>query len=235
MVIIGQMYVRGEGSTMNRKNVRPICGKPMVYWALKNALDAGFMDDIFVFTEDEQVARVTESLGCKVVKRPREMLYYNGGFARPDEWGTYLKNEITEKMGAPVDIRVSLNCNVCLLTGETLRRMYVKLMEDEVALHVWPVVEVEPHLYMENPNTGHLFPVWDAPGLDRQKFPKLYRRIGVAVYHEVRAQSSYCAKDLFHEISFEESLDIHSTEDLFIAEAFLKRRLDSEKISGEDT
>ena len=61
MVIVGKMMVRGEGSMMRHKNIRCIGGKPMIYWALKHALDAGIMDDIFVFTEDETAAQVTAS------------------------------------------------------------------------------------------------------------------------------------------------------------------------------
>ena len=87
MLIIGQMMARGEGSTLRRKNVRKICGKPMIYWALKNAIDAGFMDEIFVFTEDEEIARITTSLDCSVIERPKEMIFYNGGFSNPNEWG----------------------------------------------------------------------------------------------------------------------------------------------------
>lgn len=234
MVIIGKMMVRGQGSTMNRKNVRHICGKPMIYWALKHARDAGFMDDIFVFTEDEEVAEITQSMGYTVVERPREMIFYYGGFSNPSEWGELLNKKVEEKLGGPADIVVGLNCNVCLLSGETLRQMYVKLMEDELAGVIHPVIEVEPHLYMENPVTRYLFPVWDDPGLDRQKYPKLFRKIGVPIAHLPRLKKGQSSRHLHHEVSFEESLDIHSEEDLFIAEAFLKRRIYLEDDNGNN-
>ncbi|MCP3951012.1 MAG: hypothetical protein GY697_02130, partial [Desulfobacterales bacterium] len=160
MLITGHMMARGEGSTLRRKNAREINGRPMVYWALKHALEAGFMDQIFVFTEDEHIAAVTTELGCRVVERPREMLFYHGGFSKHYEWGQLFEGQIEEQMGGSPDIVVGLNCNICLLIGETLRRMYVKLMEDELADVIYPVTEVEPHLYMENPATGYLFPIW---------------------------------------------------------------------------
>ena len=55
MLIVGTMWARGEGSTLRRKNARKICGKPMIYWALKNALDAGFIDEIFVYARMPQL------------------------------------------------------------------------------------------------------------------------------------------------------------------------------------
>jgi CMP-N-acetylneuraminic acid synthetase len=225
MVVVGKMMVRGEGSTMNRKNVRQVGGKPMIFWALKNALDSGVMDEIFVFTEDEEVAKITTALGCSVVERPREMLYYNSGFSNPNEWIQFLDQQIIEKIGSAGDVVVSLNCNICLLKGETLRRMYVRLMEDELAEVIFPVVEIEPHLYMENPMTGYLFPIWDDPGLDRQKFPKLFRRIGVSITHAKRASETILRRKLHHEIPYEESLDLHSETDLIIAEALMKKTL----------
>lgn len=225
MQIIGTMWARGEGSTMNRKNARKILGKPMIHWALKNALDAGFIDDIFVFTEDNEIAACTKELGCHVIERPREMLFYNGGFSMPSEWGEYFNNKIIDKIGSTGDIVVSLNCNICLLTGETLRRMYVRLMEDELAGTVFPVVEIEPHLYMENPNTGYLFPIWEDPGLDRQKFPKIYRRLGVSIDHKIRQAQSAFVKRLHHVVPFEESIDVHCEEDIMIAELLLGKRI----------
>ena len=132
MNIVGQMMARGEGSRLRRKNVREICGKPMIYWALKNAQDAGFMDKIFVFTEDSQISDIAGELGCQVIKRPREMLFLHGGFSKPNEWGELCGEKIEEILGGPSDIVVGLNCNICLLRGETLRQMYIKLMEDEL-------------------------------------------------------------------------------------------------------
>ena len=225
MRVFGQMMARGEGSTLRRKNVRNICGKSMLYWSLKHALDAGFMDEIFVFTEDQEIAQITEQMGCKVIERPKEMIFYHGGFSNPNEWGRYFEAKIKGAMGGVGNIIVGLNCNICLLKGETLRQMYVRLMEDELAQVIYPVVEVEPHLYMENTETGYLFPVWDDPGLDRQKFPKLYRRVGVTIRHKKRTEESPFQKRLHHVIPFEESLDLHSEDDILMAQAFLKRRL----------
>ncbi len=228
MQVLGHMMARGEGSSLMRKNTRTICGKPIIYWALKNAIDSGFMDEIFVFTEDNEIAEVTESLACRVVKRPKEMLFYNGGFSMPSAWDEYFQTRIKKQVGSTGDITVNLNCNICLLLGETLRQMYIRLMEDELAETIFPVVEVEPHIYMVNPVTHYLFPIWEDPGLDRQKFPKLYRRIGISINHKKRSGQASCTRRLHHVISYEESLDIHSQEDIDLAEYYLGKRLAKE-------
>jgi len=223
------MWARGEGSTLNRKNARKINGKPLVHWALKNALDAGFIDELFVFTEDDEISRNATDLGCHVIERPKEMLFYNGGFTPPAQWGPFFEEKMIEAVGGTGDIVVSLNCNICLLSGETLRQMYVRLMEDELAGEVFPVVEVEPHLYMVNPENGYLFPVWEDPGLDRQKFPKLYRRIGININHKIRQAQATFPKRLYHVVPEEEGLDVHSENDLLVAEVLLKKRLEKKQ------
>ena len=225
MLIVGRMMARGEGSTLKRKNFREICGKPLIYWSLKNAISAGFMDEIFVFTEDKDIASIVHELGCRVIERPREMLFYHAGFSKPGDWDQYQSEKLLEITGAAPDISVSLNCNICLLKGETLRQMYIRLMEDELAGLIYPVVEVEPHLYMKNPETGYLFPVWEDPGLDRQKFPQLFRRVGLAIAHRKRLEDTPYWKYMYHVISFQESIDIHSVDDVKVAEMFLKEQL----------
>lgn len=225
MLITGVIYVRGEGSTLRRKNTRRICGKPMLYWSLQNAIEAGFIEELFIFTDDEEAKEIATGLGCNIINRPKEMIFYNGGFSNPSTWWPYVESKIQEALGSIGDITVSLNCNVCLLKGETMRQMYIRLMEDELASVIFPVVDVEPHLYMENPVTGYLFPIWEDPGLDRQKYPKLFRRVGVNIGHRKRSQICAHPKTLHHLIPFEESIDVHSLEDITLAEAFLSKRL----------
>jgi len=120
--------------------------------------------------------------------------------------------------GTTGDIKVSLNCNYCLLTPEILDAMFVRLMEDRTADTIVPVTRVDPHLYMANPKTGCLFPVWVQPGLDRQDYPDLYRMGGVSIRHAKRGIGSYGLRMLYHEVPREYLFDVHTLEDVHMAE-----------------
>jgi|GEM_PF-1374767 len=225
MKTVARLMARGNGSTLKKKNAYPILGKPMLWWALTEAKKADFIDEVFVWTEDEELAQITRDCRCHLIPRTRDQLFYFGGFSDPNGWASYLDDYIQSKCGTTGDIKVSLNCNYCLLTAEILEAMFVKLMEDRVADTVVAVTKVDPHLYMENPKTGYLFPVWVQPGLDRQDYPDLYRMGGISIRHSKRGIGSYGLRVLYHEVEPEYLLDIHTLEDIKLAEYYLMRRL----------
>ena len=94
MKVIARMIARGNGSTLKRKNAYPILGQPMIQRALIEAQKAGFIDDIFVWTEDEELAQITRDCGCHVIPRRRDQVYYFAGFSDPNEWGPYMDQYI---------------------------------------------------------------------------------------------------------------------------------------------
>jgi CMP-N-acetylneuraminic acid synthetase len=225
MKVIACMLARGNGSTLKRKNAYPLLGKPMLRIALEEANKAGFIDEIFVWTEDEELAQITRDCGCHVIPRTQDQIFYHGGFSDPNQWGRYRDQYIISKCGTLGDIRMSLNCNYCLMTGEILERMFVSLMEDRSADMIIPVTKVDPYLFMENPKTRCLFPVWFHIGLDRQDYPNLYRSGGISITHSKRGINSFGHRTLYHEVPPEYLIDVHNLEDVKLAEYYLMRRL----------
>lgn len=58
---------------MPRKNVRTLDGKPLIAHSIEHALSSGVIDDVFVSTDDAEIAKVSESFGAKVIWRPAEL------------------------------------------------------------------------------------------------------------------------------------------------------------------
>lgn len=225
MKVIARLLARGNGSSLKRKNSYPILGKPMLWRFLTEVKKADFIDDIFVWTEDDELARITRDCACHVIPRSREQTFYHSGFSDPNQWGTYMDDFIMSKCGTLGDIKVGLNCNYCLITAEILEKMFVRLMEDRTADTIMPVTKIDPHLYMENPKTGCLFPVWVHSGLDRQDYPDLYRAGGLSISHPKRRIHNFGLRTLYYQVPPEYLLDIHSIEDVKLAEYYLMRRL----------
>lgn len=234
MKVIGRLFARGNGSSLKRKNAYPLLGKPMLWRFLTEIKKASFIDEIFVWTEDDELAAITESCGCHVIPRSRDQIFYFGGFSDPNQWGAYLDEYIQSKCGTLGDIRVGLNCNYCLITADILESMYERLMNDRTADSIIPVTRVDPHLYTVNPKTGCLFPVWVHPGLDRQDYPDLYRAGGISINHSKRGIHNFGLRMLFHEVQPEYLLDIHDEDDVKLAEYYLMRRMGG-KITLPDT
>lgn len=55
--------VRGGSKSIPLKNIKPFCGKPLVYWVIKAAVDSEKFSEIIIATDDYRIAEVVNSLG----------------------------------------------------------------------------------------------------------------------------------------------------------------------------
>lgn len=53
--------VRGGSKSIPLKNIKPMCGKPLVYWTVKAACDCEFIDEVYVATDSEQIKQTVNS------------------------------------------------------------------------------------------------------------------------------------------------------------------------------
>ncbi len=57
---------RGGSKRLPRKNVRDLAGKPLIAYSIEAAQGSGLFDQVYVCTEDEQIARTAMKFGAKV-------------------------------------------------------------------------------------------------------------------------------------------------------------------------
>lgn len=53
--------VRGGSKSIPLKNIKPICGKPLVYWTVKAACGCKYIDRVYVATDSEKIKETVES------------------------------------------------------------------------------------------------------------------------------------------------------------------------------
>ena len=53
--------VRGGSKSIPLKNIRPICGRPLVYWTVKAACLCRFIDKVFVATDSDRIKETVEA------------------------------------------------------------------------------------------------------------------------------------------------------------------------------
>jgi len=61
---------RGGSKRLEKKNIHPVNGKPMIVWAIEAAQKSHYVKDVFVSTEDTEIAKVAEAAGAHVIVRP---------------------------------------------------------------------------------------------------------------------------------------------------------------------
>jgi len=71
--VVAVIPARGSSERLKRKNIYPIWGKPMIYWAIQAARKSKYVHDVFVSTEDEEIREVSEKCGAIVIDRPHKL------------------------------------------------------------------------------------------------------------------------------------------------------------------
>jgi len=72
-MILGVIPARGGSKGIPRKNIVPICGKPLIAWTIEAARTSKLMDRFVVSTEDPEIAEVARQCGAEVLDRPPEL------------------------------------------------------------------------------------------------------------------------------------------------------------------
>ena len=53
--------VRGGSKSIPLKNIKPICGKPLVYWTIKATCNCNYIDKVYVATDSVKIKETIES------------------------------------------------------------------------------------------------------------------------------------------------------------------------------
>lgn len=71
---IGIIPARGGSKGLPGKNIRPMCGKPLIGWTIEKALKSGHLDVVLVSTDSPEIAAIARDHGAEVpFLRPAEL------------------------------------------------------------------------------------------------------------------------------------------------------------------
>lgn len=73
MSAIGIIPARGGSKKVPRKNVRMLCGKPLIAWTIEAALACSHITELVVSSDDAEILAVAAEYGATALKRPDEM------------------------------------------------------------------------------------------------------------------------------------------------------------------
>jgi N-acylneuraminate cytidylyltransferase len=72
-MILGVIPARGGSKGIRKKNIKPICGKPLIAWTIEAAQESELLDRFVVSTEDAEIAAVSNQWGAEVIDRPASL------------------------------------------------------------------------------------------------------------------------------------------------------------------
>jgi CMP-N-acetylneuraminic acid synthetase len=74
MRVLGLIPARGGSKGVPRKNIRLLCGKPLLQYSVEAGLSARRLSDVVMSTDDEEIAEVGRACGAEVpFLRPAEL------------------------------------------------------------------------------------------------------------------------------------------------------------------
>lgn len=225
--VLGLIPARGGSKGIPRKNIRPLCGKPLIAYTIEEGSKSGHIDRLIVSTDDEEIAEVARRCGADVP------------FLRPIEYATDTSRAI-EVVQHALDTMESMDkteyhCVVYLEPPTPLRTVQdidtaIEIFDREDPDSVVSVVEASQYhpILMKKivDNRLECFCMEEPQGLPRQLYePKAYMRNG-AVYvirrENIRKGIFWGEKLVPYIMPVERSVCIDDIRDFYMAEAFMR-------------
>jgi len=69
------LFMKGYSERVPRKNVKPLCNRPLLHWILETLTKSRHIDEIVINTDDEEIARqATDHFDVTIHMRPEYLL-----------------------------------------------------------------------------------------------------------------------------------------------------------------
>ena len=223
---IAYIPARSGSKGVLNKNIRPLCGRPLLWWSVKAAIDTGLFDRVMVSTDSDEFAAVARQCGA---------------------WVPFLRDPSVAKDTTPtIDTVCSDKARLeamgerfdtfCLLQATSpLRRP--EDISGAVALHekvgagVVSLVRAKanPLIMRRLDGQGRATPILESRAILRRQDAPVFYQLNGAIYVNAWSELAPDLKLGYNPYGFEmddvSSIDIDSVDDFDLAEQELQRRL----------
>lgn len=133
---IAIITARGGSKRIPKKNIKEFCGKPIIAYSIRAALDSGIFDEVMVSTDSEEIAEIARAYGAKVP--------FMRSAKTSDDFATTadVLMEVLERyqeMGRTFDVMSCIYPTAPFVTPQKLQSAYDTLTKEQ-AVMAMPVV-----------------------------------------------------------------------------------------------
>lgn len=220
---------RGGSKGIPRKNLRPLNGMPLIYYSIKLALDSSFKPDVFVSTDDSEIAYFAEKFGAKVHLRNKNL---GGDLVTLDPVIYEAYSTISQQLNKKYDFVITLQPTSPLLSTHSLDQAIEQMINTPEIETTLSAVN-DTHLTWGKNETGFI-PNY-AARVNRQLLPPVYKETGgffISRNSVVTPNSRIGKKISLFVVPTHEAIDIDSFEDWALCEHFFKRKTILFNVSG---
>lgn len=223
MDAIAIIPARGGSKGLPRKNVLPLCGKPLIAWTIKSALQAMTVKRVVVSTDDAEIADISKAYGAEVVWRPDEL---SGDSVSSEAVLLHALRQLEVADG----ILAFLQCTSPLMLPEDIDGTVNRLSQADSAFTGTPW-----HYFVWRQTSEGVIPL----GHDkahrplRQQMRADYLEVGAVYALRVamflKTGRRFVGRTAIHPIPPERAIEIDDHTDFLIAETLLRQRLLSDR------
>ena len=218
---------RGGSAGVPGKNIRPLCGKPLIGWTIEQAFASKVADVVFVSTDSEEIAQVARSFGAQVP------------FLRPAELATATAGKLpvighlvswVEAHHGPVDTIVDLDPTSPLRDLADIQTCFSMLDDSTDVVITGYESDKNPYFNMVELKANGFYERVCQPSrevLGRQSAPKVFAmNASIYVWHRRSLSSSLwnSPRIRLHVMPRERSIDIDHAIDFELVELLMKKK-----------
>ncbi len=221
-MILVVIPARGGSKGIPRKNLRLLNNKPLISYSIETAKASQYVDDVVVTTDDSQIALIAEKFGASVIRRSPDLATDEISLD-PVIYDAMIQKE--KQAFDEYDIIITLQPTSPLINVKTLDKAIEKF-EDFSLDSVISVVDDRHLRWGYDENNKRYFPDY-IERMDKNNLPKSFRETGAILgtrRNFVNEYSRLGSNIDIVEISREESVNIQTFEDWWIAENYLQKK-----------
>ena len=228
MRLLAIIPARGGSKGIPRKNIYPLCGRPLIAYSIDAARQSRAVDRSIVSTDDAEIAEISRNLGAEVRLRPASLAQDDTPTRAVLE---YVVAELAVEAYIP-DAVLTLQPTSPLRTVGHIDEATALFAADPSADSLVSCIDV-PHVFhplsvMRRNKAGYLEPYFPAPQPHRrQDKPQAFARNGAAIYITRTgrlAEYVFGGRLISYPMDAENSVDIDTLDDLRVAERLLQAR-----------
>ena len=221
---------RGGSKGIEKKNIKLISGKPLIVWTIESALKSKYISQVYVSTDDREIAKISKKHGAKVpFYRPKAL-------AKDDSKTIDCVNHMLNNLETDeikFDYIIILQPTSPLRTHNHINQAIEMILTDKDADSLVSCVEV-PHIFHPESVMVYNKKKYLEPFLSKIKYStrrqdksQVFSRNGAAIYITKRNKISdyiYGGNLICYKMSLSDSVDIDNMNDFRIAEQKLNAR-----------
>ena len=212
MKIVAVIPARGGSKGIPNKNIRLLNGKPMIYYAIDNALKSKYISDVIVTSDSKEIQLIAKQMGVSFKNRSLQLC----------------NDEVTLDQVVYDTIKEN-KYDIVITLQPTSPTLHVKTLDNAIKYFIDKNIDTLISV-VNNPRlswkcvSGQIVPNF-IERLNRQYLPKEYAETGAFViskYNVINEKTRIGKIFDVYEISKEEAIDIDDFSELLYAEHILK-------------